>query len=107
MSSIQGILKGGKSGKLFVTGKPEISLLLERIHLPLEDKKHMPLSGQPQLTDEEKMILTLWIKGNATFTKKCWNYPEQIHSESWGTPYSILFWTRLQIMTFLKQVRKP
>ena len=75
LSTIQGILKGGKSGKLFVTGKPEISLLLERIHLPLEDKKHMPASGQPQLTDEEKMILSLWIKGNATFTKKVLELP--------------------------------
>jgi len=75
LSSVAGILKGGKSGKLFVTGKPEISLLLERIHLPLEDKKHMPLAGQPQLTDEEKMILSLWIKGNATFTKKVLELP--------------------------------
>jgi hypothetical protein len=75
LSSREGILKGGKSGKLFVTGKPEISLLLERIHLPLEDKKHMPVSGQPQLTDEEKMILSLWIKGNATFTKKVLELP--------------------------------
>jgi uncharacterized membrane protein len=66
----EGILKGGKSGKIFITGKPETSLMLERIHLPLENKKHMPESGQPQLTDDEKLILSLWIKGNATFTKK-------------------------------------
>ena len=75
LSSKEGILKGGKSGKLFVTGKPETSLLLERIHLPLEDKKHMPVSGQPQLSDEEKMTLALWIKGNATFTKKVLELP--------------------------------
>ena len=75
LSSREGILKGGKSGKLFVTGKPEISLLLERVHLPLDDKKHMPVSGQPQLSDEEKMILTYWIKGNATFTKKVIELP--------------------------------
>ncbi|MEY4611653.1 MAG: hypothetical protein RL246_1972 [Bacteroidota bacterium] len=75
LSSKEGISKGGKSGPLFVTGKPEISLLLERIHLPLEDKKHMPVSGQPQLSDEEKMTLGLWIKGNATFTKKVLELP--------------------------------
>ena len=75
LSSKEGILKGGKSGKLFVTGKPETSLLLERIHLPLEDKKHMPVSGQPQLSDEEKMTLALWIKENATFTKKVLELP--------------------------------
>ncbi|RYD89415.1 MAG: cytochrome C, partial [Sphingobacteriales bacterium] len=46
------ILKGGKTGKLFVPGKPEISLLLQRVHLPAEDKKHMPPTGKPQLTTE-------------------------------------------------------
>jgi hypothetical protein len=35
----------------------------------------MPVSGQPQLTDEEKMTLSLWIKGNATFTKKLIDLP--------------------------------
>jgi hypothetical protein len=30
----QSILKGGKKGKLFVAGNPQISLLLQRIHLP-------------------------------------------------------------------------
>lgn len=75
LSNIKAILKGGKSGKLFITGKPEISLLLERIHLPMDDKKHMPASGQPQLTDDEIMIFDQWIKGNATFTKKVIDLP--------------------------------
>jgi uncharacterized membrane protein len=70
MSTVKSLMQGGKNGKLFVLGKPEASLLLERIHLPLADEKHMPVSGQPQLTDEEQQILSLWIKGNASFTKK-------------------------------------
>lgn len=70
MSDIKNLVKGGKNGPLFKIGKPELSLLLERIHLPLSDEKHMPESGQPQLTDEEKQILSLWIKGSASFTKK-------------------------------------
>ncbi|SDM29335.1 Uncharacterized membrane protein [Daejeonella rubra] len=64
------ILKGGKTGKLFIAGKPNLSLLLERIHLPSTVKKHMPPSGKPQLTDEESELLFLWIKGNASFSKK-------------------------------------
>ncbi|HTD39106.1 MAG TPA: c-type cytochrome domain-containing protein, partial [Mucilaginibacter sp.] len=32
------VLKGGKSGKLFVPGQPQVSLLLQRIHLPEEEK---------------------------------------------------------------------
>lgn len=64
------ILKGGKSGKLFVAGKPNLSLLLERIHLPLSEKKHMPPSGKPQLTEEESRLLYLWIKSQDGFKQK-------------------------------------
>ncbi|MBB2147589.1 c-type cytochrome domain-containing protein [Pedobacter gandavensis] len=69
--------KGGKSGKLFVPGKPEISLLLERIHLPMDDKKHMPPKGKNQLTVEEMAVLKLWIKGNAEVKKKVIDLPAQ------------------------------
>lgn len=69
------LLKGGKSGKLFVAGKPEISLLLQRIHLPNDDKKHMPPVGKAQLTDSEQLLLALWIKSNAMFNKKVIDLP--------------------------------
>lgn len=65
-----GLLKGGKSGKLFVPGNPEISLMMERVHLPLEEKKHMPPSGKPQLTPEEILLLSLWIKSETAFNQK-------------------------------------
>jgi len=65
MDDVPSLLKGGKTGKLFVPGKPEISLLLERIHLPLDEKKHMPPREKTQLTKEEIMLLHLWIKNNA------------------------------------------
>lgn len=64
------ILKGGKSGKFIVAGFPNLSLLLQRVHLPSGDKKHMPPSGKPQLTEQEMQILYLWIKDQASFTKK-------------------------------------
>lgn len=64
------ILKGGKSGKFIVAGYPNLSLLLQRVHLPSSDKKHMPPSGKPQLTEEEMQILYLWIKDQASFSKK-------------------------------------
>lgn len=64
------ILKGGKTGKLFIAGKPNLSLLLERIHLLSSKKKHMPPSGKPQLTEEESRLLFLWIKDKASFSKK-------------------------------------
>jgi uncharacterized membrane protein len=64
------IWKGGKSGKLFVAGNPENSLLMKRIHLQPENKKHMPPSGNTQLTKEEKELLHEWIKSNATFNQR-------------------------------------
>lgn len=75
LTDVKSMLKGGKNGKLFVPGKPEISLLLERIHLPVDDKKHMPPKSKSQLTTEETTILALWIKGNADLKKKVLDLP--------------------------------
>ena len=69
------LLKGGKSGPLFIHGRPDSSRLIERINLLADDKEHMPPIGQPQLSDQDKIILALWIKGNATFTKKVMQLP--------------------------------
>ena len=64
------ILKGGKNGKLYVSGDPQASLLFQRIHLPLDDEKHMPPSSKPQLSLDEINLLGYWIKNNASFTQK-------------------------------------
>jgi uncharacterized membrane protein len=69
------LLKGGKDGKLFVAGQPQLSLLLQRIHMPEGEKKHMPQSGKPQLTADEMAIIYLWIKENASFHKKVIDLP--------------------------------
>lgn len=69
------ILKGGKTGKLFIAGDPAMSLLLQRVHLPETEKKHMPPTGKTQLTDDEKMLLYLWIKSKAGFSKKVIDLP--------------------------------
>jgi uncharacterized membrane protein len=77
LTDVQAIQKGGKTGKLWVAGKPELSLLLERIHLPAEEKKHMPPAGKPQLSPEEKKLLYLWIKADASFTARVMDLPAQ------------------------------
>jgi hypothetical protein len=69
------ILKGGKSGKLLVPGNPGMSLLLQRVHLPIAEKKHMPPSGKAQLTLQEISLLTLWVKQKADFKKKVIDFP--------------------------------
>ena len=68
--------KGGKSGELLVPGKPELSLLVRRIQLPYEEKKHMPPAGNPQLTDEERTLLYYWIKSGAPFGMKVTALPQ-------------------------------
>ena len=69
------MLKGGKTGKLFVSGYPEISLLLQRVHLPVDDEKHMPPSSKPQLSADEINLLGWWIKNQANFTQKVITLP--------------------------------
>jgi uncharacterized membrane protein len=61
------LLKGGKNGKLWDSTAKGYGLLLSRLHLPIDDKKHMPPKGKPQLDEEETEILSLWIKGGAAF----------------------------------------
>ena len=54
---------------------PDLSLVLQRIHLPEEEEKHMPPQGKPQLTEEEINILYFFIKDGASFTKKVTDLP--------------------------------
>ncbi len=52
LTSIEFIKKGGRHG----------NELLNRIHLPLEEEKHMPPNDKKQLTKEELAILTKWMQ---------------------------------------------
>lgn len=62
------LLKGGKNGKLWDPTLPDLGLLMQRLHLPIEQKKHMPPQGKTQLTEDEITILTQWIRKGASFT---------------------------------------
>ena len=75
LETSESILKGGKTGKLFVAGKPEQSLLIERIHLPIDEEEHMPPSGKQQLTPEEIAVIQLWIEAEADFNLKVISLP--------------------------------
>ena len=74
---LTGIQKGGKSGALFVAGKPELSLLIQRIHLPLEEEDHMPPKNKIQLTEEELEILSLWVSSGGGFDQKVMDLPQE------------------------------
>ena len=64
------ILKGGKNGNILNGIQNEEALLLQRIHLPNADEKHMPPADKLQLTLEELTLLTKWVKAGGNFTKK-------------------------------------
>ncbi|RTL57441.1 MAG: hypothetical protein EKK37_15475 [Sphingobacteriales bacterium] len=71
------LLKGGKNGKLWDLNEAEFGLMLHRLHLPEEAKKHMPPKGKPQLSKEELQVIYYWVKGGADFKKKVMDLPEQ------------------------------
>ncbi|MEP7268282.1 MAG: FN3 associated domain-containing protein, partial [Saprospiraceae bacterium] len=74
LSTIQGIKKGGKNGLVIDLNKLDSSPLIEKIHLPEENKKHMPPQGKPQLSNDEKALLEIWIARGADFEKKWKEY---------------------------------
>ena len=75
METFAKLLKGGKNGVLWDSTQHDFGLLLSRIHLPLDNKKHMPPSGKPQLTEDEANILYHWIHSGANSTAKVINLP--------------------------------
>lgn len=77
LSDLKGVLAGGKSGPLFIPGNPDTSLLIHRIHLPADEKKHMPPASKPQLTETEIMVLQAWIKSGAATDAKLFSLPEK------------------------------
>ena len=65
LETIALLKKGGKNGKLWETGGVETGLLMKRLHLPADDKKHMPPPGKPQLEEEDLELLTRWLKSGS------------------------------------------
>lgn len=77
MSTKAGLLAGGENGPLWQTDQLDSSLLLNRIHLPIEVEEHMPPEGKPQLSSTEKKLLEEWIKAGADMDKPLAEYDQQ------------------------------
>lgn len=71
------VLRGGKTGPLLIAGRPDSSLLIKRILLPPEDKKHMAPGTKPQLSEAEVQLLQAWIKSGAPLSQKIISLPVQ------------------------------
>jgi hypothetical protein len=89
LQDVAGILRGGKTGPLFEPGKPSVSLIIQRIHLPLQDKKHMPPSSKEQLTEDEASLLWAWIKSGAVIDKKVVSLPVEDSFRIMATRYLV------------------
>ena len=77
LDSLEGILKGGKSGPAVVPGAPEKSMLITAIRQTTEIK--MPKNGH--LTDAQIEDLAKWVKDGAV-------WPEAPKSEQEPVPTS-------------------
>ncbi len=75
METEASLLKGGKNGPLWDLQAPDLGLLLRRIHLPVEEKEHMPPKGKSPLTPDEITILQWWIKSGASFSTRVSDLP--------------------------------
>ncbi len=89
LEDVAGILHGGKTGPLFEPGKPSVSLIIQRIHLPLNDKKHMPPASKEQLTEDEASLLWAWIKSGAVIDKKVTSLPVEDSFRILATHYLV------------------
>ncbi|MEI7586640.1 chitobiase/beta-hexosaminidase C-terminal domain-containing protein [Runella sp.] len=69
MTTVAGLLKGGKNGPIWVAGNALNSHIIQRANLPLDDKKHMPPKGKAQLTPQEISLLTAWVQSGADVKK--------------------------------------
>ena len=67
MTTYDGLLKGGESGKATLTPSSlEDSELYYRVTLPTDHDDHMPPEGKSPLTSGEKLMLKYWISQDAS-----------------------------------------
>ncbi|MEO7989655.1 MAG: c-type cytochrome domain-containing protein [Chryseolinea sp.] len=77
LTSIEDILKGGKDGELWESGKAENSLLIKRLLLPTSHKEHMPPQDKQQLSEDELSLFTVWINSGAQIKRKLTEYSNE------------------------------
>lgn len=61
LHNYKGIINGGEEGPIISRVSPEKSEILKRIHLPKEEKKHMPPKAKTQLSKAEIKLIGQWI----------------------------------------------
>jgi hypothetical protein len=70
LDTYDGLMRGGADGPAVVAGKPERSMLLQRVTLPPDHKGFMPAEGKPPLKPEEIAWIRAWVIDGASATAK-------------------------------------
>ena len=70
MHTAEALKRGGRNGSVLNFEAPELSEILIRVHLPLEEKKHMPPRSGKQLAREEIEVLSRWINEGSSFSQR-------------------------------------
>ncbi|MEP7110550.1 MAG: c-type cytochrome domain-containing protein [Ferruginibacter sp.] len=70
MDEINGLVKGGKDGKVLEPGNAAASEMIKRLMMPVDNDKHMPPKEKPQPSESQIALLHWWINNGADFTKK-------------------------------------
>jgi len=66
LSDYASILKGGESGLIIDPNDLENSRIIQAIHFPIDDDKHMPPKDEKQLSPNDMAILTAWVASGAS-----------------------------------------
>ena len=69
LSTMEGIVKGGKSGNTIIAGDPEKSELFKRVTLPRHSRKFMPADNRIPLSPIEISFIRWWILSGADYQK--------------------------------------
>ena len=69
LHNLKGIMGGGTEGPIISMTNPMESEILKRIHLPREEKKHMPPKTKIQLSKAEKKLIDQWVLRGAPRNK--------------------------------------
>jgi mono/diheme cytochrome c family protein len=73
LQSLDGILRGGESGRIISAGKPGESDFIEKIA-----SGEMPPKGEGELSESEKALLHSWVKQGATIPGVDWKKGEAV-----------------------------
>ena len=68
LDSYDALMRGGADGAVIVAGKPESSLLIQRVTYAPDHKGFMPAEGRPPLRAEEIAWIKAWIQQGASQT---------------------------------------